>query len=105
MGLFQDFADWIKGWQTPVWLRKILKYLLDFVILPTLKGIGQEVYSDLQRLIVTASKNNKWDNRKKFDYVFDEFKSKWGKMKNIKDHTINFLIELCFSELKRKKII
>ena len=104
MKVFQVPYNWIKSWKTPLWLQRLLNFLLHKVIVPTVKQLGEAAMTDLQKLIKDASTKD-WSNKKKFEYVFNNFKNEWGNPNNLKDHTINLLIELGVAKLKKEGII
>ena len=97
MWIFQAPANWIRGFRTPIWLKIILGELQGIIIAFVLK-IGKEYMAGLEAKIIEAQELG-MSSGAKYDYVFD-----WAKknIPNIKDSTINLLIEVILSILKKR---
>ena len=103
--MFQKMYDFLKNLRLPKWLSLFLGYIQEHVIIPTLKELGEAALNDLRRQIMYASTKSDWTNEKKFSYVVTEFKREWGSPNNIKDRTVNLIIEHTVSEMKEKGLI
>ena len=101
--IFQKAADWIEGWVTPKWLQEFMRFLQDVILIPTLKGLGNEALNDLRILVVEAAKKD-WTGKQKFEYVYDKFRKQWS-LEDVPDRLLNLSIEIIVNELKEKGYI
>lgn len=106
MGIFQKAYDWFKGLKSPEWFIKLTDYIMSNIIIPVLTDLAEGHINELKNLIMRADKHTEWSGEQKFEYVFNGFKASLdGWEIEIKDHTINLLIEMIFSQLKKQGFI
>ena len=97
--------DWFKNWQTPNWLRALLRELNDLMF-AILKSVSQSYIQYLQTKIIEASQHKDWSNDQKFNFVFLEAKKGFVDFAiTLKDSEINMLIEQLVNLLKKYGVI
>ena len=97
---FQELADWIRGIETPTWLKNLLGEIQE-IIISTLLQIGRSYLEQLKDKIIEAQ-NKFTDPEVKWEYVFE-----WGKknIPNVKDLSLNLAIEIFVAVLKKNNFV
>jgi hypothetical protein len=102
MNVFQRIYDWLRALKTPKWIDEMFEYMLNNIIFPALSQLKEEALTDLQQYIIEASKLDvaSWPDR--FNYVKEKFTFKWAAKLSLSDKDIIWIIQLVYSELKKK---
>ena len=74
------------------------------IIIPTFQQLGKDAVSLLQVLIRDAATKD-WTGSKKFNYVFTEFKERYGDASKIGDSMLNIAINILHADLKKKGLL
>ncbi len=96
MNPLQKVYNWLKKLAVPKWLKIIIQEINDLMIAVMLQ-VGKDAIGTMKKKIVEVANMN-IPNEEKFNVVF-----KFGKQsfRDIKDSTLNLLIETLVSYLKK----
>lgn len=91
--------DWIKNIFKSDWMKAILAFVLDR-IKEILSQVGKDALNHIKKKIIEVGSNTNYDNKKKFEIVFEYVKSM---IPALRDSAINLLIETLVNQLKAEK--